>query len=273
MMRLTLLIILLIGGILPKALHADLLPCEKLYAEAIVWFEAGKFDIAADLFSEAILLSPEPGSAPNSYTPYIYLAASQYELGNPRGARDALIQSLEYGLSAQSTAGRQLIGKYAVAIMSAQQVKQASTPELLSSPVAGQNRTLSNMNAEVVRARVLKRCALSTKIEENKLPWYFHYLLGLEFSGEGDNSRALESFQLGANIREESMRNKRLYGMWFLDYLPYYQIALTNARLGNWKHANNALYVSLYEGEFVPGEAGWIDFTKLENQIRQHSNH
>jgi len=272
-MRLTLLIILLLAGILPKVLHADLLPCEKQYAEAIAWFEAGKFDVAADLFSEAILLSPEPTSTPNSYTPYIYLAASLYELGNPRGARDALIQSLEYGLSAQAIAGKKLIEKYAVAIMSAEQMKQASVPEPLSSPLAVQDRTLSDMNAELVRARVLKRCALSAKIEENKLPWYFHYLLGLEFSGEGDNSQALESFQLGANIREESMRNKRLYGMWFLDYLPYYQIALTNVRLGNWKHASNALYVSLDEGEFVPGETGWLEFTELKNQIRQHSNH
>lgn len=37
----------------------------------------------------------------------------------------------------------------------------------------------------------------------------------------GDAQRALNSFTVGAKIRQESKRGKRMYGMWFIDYLPY----------------------------------------------------
>lgn len=268
-MRMKTLVIFLAAVGLHSVATAELPPCEQLYVEGIDWYEQGKYDVAAGLFSEAIRLSPEPRGDDSAYTPYIYLAAAQFHQGNMRSARDALIQSQIYGVSSQVEPGKSLLANYSEAIMAADPVDLSplSTPQ--SSPVAMQTG-LSEVEAELVRARVLKRCALSEDVAENRLPWYFHYLLGLEYSDEGDGERALLAFQMGANIRENPGRNKRLYGMWYLDYLPYFQIARIQAEKGDWTSAREALNLSVQAGEFRPGDEDFDQFDSLSRLVESN---
>lgn len=247
----------------------DMLPCESLYTEGVSLFQAGEFARAEQALVEALALAPEPDTGEGGYTPYIYLAATRYEMGNVAGARDALVQSQVYGVSAKTRAGQQLIEDYGQAIMSAP-IPEGSLAMPQASPVTVNGGPLSELDAELIRARVLRRCALSDDVAENKLPWYFHYLLGLEYSEKGDSSRALHAFQLGANMKEEPSRSKRLYGMWFMDYLPYYQIARAHEELGEWRDAKEALYVSLAVGEFEEGKRGWEEFVAMEDRLDQH---
>jgi len=245
-----------------------MLPCESLYTEGVSEFQAGNFGRAEQLLLEATTLAPEPDAENGGYLPYLYLAAARFERGDVRGAREALVQSQVYGVAQETDLGRRLIENYAVDIMSAPlPTEDQFAPQ--SSPVIARDSALSEIDADLIRSRVLRRCALSDEVADNKLPWYFHYLLGLEYAEHGDSSRALHAFQLGANMQEEPSRSKRLYGMWFMDYLPYYQIALAHAELGEWEDAREALYVSLAVGEFEEGKRGWEDFMEMEDRLDQ----
>jgi hypothetical protein len=115
---------------------------------------------------------------------------------------------------------------------------------LRSESLRADTQQLSEQQLQDLRRNVLRRCALSSKIDQNKLPWYFHYEFGVALLNAGDAERSLEALQLGANLRQEPKRDKRMYGMWYIDYLPYFQIARAHSRLGEWEEASAAIQLS-----------------------------
>jgi tetratricopeptide (TPR) repeat protein len=265
-------IILLIGllTVFTEAAWAEPLPpCQASYLAGVEHFEQGEFQAAAESFSRAIEFAPGPETGPDEYLPHIYLAASSFEVGWNRLARDALVKSQVYGVAPVTETGSALIDQYAARIMSASLdgPEFASVP--LSSPVITEPFSLTENEVEIIKAQVLRRCSLSNKIEDNKLPWYFHYEFGVDLMEAGDANRALNSFVLGANVREDPRRGKRMYGMWYVDYLPYYQIALAHTQLGEWKNAQAAIQTSLNLGEFSPGDPDWEQYTALEQLIEE----
>ena len=268
--------IAILGGVLAVfvsfAQAEDFSPCQVAYITGLEFFEQGKFQEASDAFFESITLDPEPDAELAEYIPYLYLAASRYEMGFKQQARDALIQSQIFGVAPDTESGKDLLQRYAAKIMSESQddIEFASEPQ--SSPVAANDRSysISETEAQIIRAQVLKRCALSTKVAHNKLPWYFHYEFGRDLLEAGDSERAIEAFLLGANLSEDPGRDKRMYGMWFIDYLPYYQIALAHSKLGEWESAQNAIKTSENFGEFSPNDPDYESFRSLERLIESN---
>ena len=249
-------------------------PCEVEYFAGIEFFEQGKLKASSDSFYRAIRVAPVPETEPVEYIPYLYMAAAYFESGRIRDARDALIQSQVYGVAANTETGKRLLEQYAVEIMTAplDELEFVSSPQ--SNPVESQVLSLSANEAELIRAQVLSRCSLSAKLENNLLPWYFHYEYGMDLMRAGDAQRAIDSFLLGANVREDPSRSKRMYGMWFIDYLPYYQIALAHARLGDWERARDAIETSENYGEFSPSDADYDSFSELNQLIKTNlENH
>lgn len=244
-------------------------PCEVEYLVGIEFMEQGEHEAAAEAFFKAIRLAPQPEADP-AYIPYVYLSAAHYELGNIRAARDALIQSQVYGVAPETENGRLLLERYAAKIMSA----PLDSPEFVaypqSSPVSASSYSLSLDEVELIRSQVLKRCSVSSQMAENKLPWYFYYEFGVELLKAGDPERAVEAFVLGANVREDPSRNKRMYGMWYIDYLPYYQLALAHSKLGNWESARDAIETSENFGEFSPDDSDYESFTSLSQLIQSN---
>ena len=49
-------------------------------------------------------------------------------------------------------------------------------------------------------------------------------------------------------------KQARMYGMWMIDYYPYFHIARSHVRLENWQCAKNALEIS-QRLEEIPGNA------------------
>jgi tetratricopeptide (TPR) repeat protein len=261
----------LLLSVITDAVQADtLLPCEKAYQSGIELFNAGKYQAASESFFEAITLAPGPETEPGEYVPYIYLSAARFELGHTREARDALIQSQIYGVAPETDTGKLLLDRYAVDIMSAplDEPGFVSTPQ--SSPVTGESLSLSGNEVELIRAQVLTRCAVFSKVEKNKLPWYFHYEFGVHLMEAGDPKRAIDAFVLGANVKEDPHRDKRMYGMWYIDYLPYYQIALAHSKLGDWESAYAAIQTSENFGEFSPTDSDYETFLSLDQLIRSN---
>jgi len=245
-------------------------PCEVEYLAGIEFFEQGEPQAAADSFFRATRLAPQPEADPVAYIPYLYLAVANYEAGHMREARDALIQSQVFGVASETEKGQLLLNRYAAKIMSAPLEEQEFVSSPQSSPVNNDTYSLSNSQVELIRAQVLNRCSLSSKVDSNKLPWYFHYEFGVDLLKAGDSQRAIEAFLLSANVREDPSRNKRMYGMWYIDYLPYYQIALAHSKLGEWEDASIAIQTSENFGEFTPTDADYSSFTSLNELIKSN---
>lgn len=258
----------LLLSVVTDAVQADTLsPCEEAYLTGIAQFERGELRAASESFFEAITLAPVPEG---EYLPYIYLSAAAFEMGHTRDARDALIQSQIYGVAPKTETGQRLLEKYAVEIMSAPLDEAAFVSSPQSSPVANQSFSLSDNEVELIRSHVLNRCAVSSKLAHNKLPWYFHYEFGVDLMKAGDAQRAVDAFVLGANVRAAPRRDKRMYGMWYIDYLPYYQIALAHSKLGDWDSAYDAIQTSENFGEFTPTDSDYETFSALDQLIKSN---
>ena len=128
---------------------------------------------------------------------------------------------------------------------------------------------LSEAEATRIRREVLSRCKLPQDSKPSDAPWYFHYELGLELTEQGDAERALEALIDAVDRRPDPQRKARLYGMWFMDYLPYLQIARAHAQLGNRECALDALRLSEELGEVLPDDR---DVRELEDLLADVKN-
>jgi len=249
-------------GVLAQELDRDI-----HYAGALASFQRGDFGSAAEAFELAISCDPLPQVDETAYLPYLYLAAAKFESGNFAVARAALIQSQVYGMAPGTDEGATLLESYAEPIMEVS--LESDELQYAANYFNGQNQsyTLSQEEVDSIRSKALRNCALSSNVRESKLPWYFHYEFGLNLIEAGDSQRALEVLTVGASKRMESGRDSRMYCMWFIDYLPYYQMALAHSKLGNWQSAHDAIQTSQNFGEFTPSSPDYKEFTQLEQLI------
>ena len=261
------------------------------YNTGIEQLDRGELQSASESFYQAIGQSPTPQEGPAEYLPYIHLSVTSFKMGHTREARDALIRSQVFGVAAKTETGKQLLDSYAADIMSAPldnsefappapaaaEVVQAEPVQVDVSPARTEADDSVNVvyhsddGTELTSDQVIRRCISSSqRPENNKLPWIFHYQCGIELMKAGDAQRAIDSFEIGANALEDPRRGKRMYGMWFIDYLPYYQMALAHSQLGEWQNAYNALKISETFGEFTPADPDYESFSELDQLIKTH---
>jgi hypothetical protein len=106
----------------------------------------------------------------------------------------------------------------------------------------------------LLRNDVLSKCDLPLDTKLGQAPWYANYELGLALERKGDYPRALTHFIDAVAHRPNPQKQARMYGMWLIDYYPYFHIARSHVRLGNWQCAKNALDISQRLAE-VPNAA------------------
>jgi hypothetical protein len=129
---------------------------------------------------------------------------------------------------------------------------------------------LSDREFEDLRAEVLARCQLKPETRPQEAPWYFHYELGRDLSRRGDSQRALDALIEAATLRAEPGHGARIYGMWFMDYLPYLEIARAHVRLGNWDCAKSALEFSRQANEVSAHDKEFAEFRSLALETESH---
>ena len=123
--------------------------------------------------------------------------------------------------------------------------------------------------AEALRRRVLVECGLPADQRDN-LPWYFHFEYGHELLDAGDARRAVVQLSQSVDMNPDPGAEQRIYGMWYIDYLPYYQLAQAHAQLGNWPCAVNAMRLSRANDEAAIGELDAARVRELEQRIGTH---
>jgi hypothetical protein len=255
-------------------------PWHQLYQRAIIRLDRGEAAAArADL--EAALAqrsAPELGVRIDAvtsvdYLPHLYLAIACHRSGDPKSARRHL-EAAAAGVAASSEVGAPLLAEYrSILGLPPSAAPAEPSPETAPEPPGyarfeRQPTVLGEEELAELERRVLARCRLDPDTPPHQAPWYFHYELGLELARRHDPQRALDALIEAAQRRREPQRNVRLYGMWFRDYLPYYQIARAHAELGNWECAADALEVSAHASEISQESAEHDDYLFLREEVR-----
>jgi hypothetical protein len=145
-----------------------------------------------------------------------------------------------------------------------------SSADAASDPASNGYQSMSLQPAEVdaLRRKVLVQCGLDSS--RNVLPWYFHFAYGQALLEAGDARRAVVELSRSIDLKPEPSARKRTYGMWFTDYLPYFQLAEAHARLDNWPCAERAMQLSQSSGEARLGGIEEKRVRALQERIDLH---
>lgn len=246
------------------------LPWYASYEAGLDAFRAGDHAAARRHFEEALEARPEPGlHVPTTelhsvdYFPHLYLAICAYHTGDIDTARHELEASEASGAAAGSTVGAALLTHYRTLLFPAAGAAVVAPPAVVR-PAATEppDDALAKLRAaprkpevldedEVVRLarETLVRCGLPADTLPRTAPWYFHYELGQRLAEKGDAQRAVDALLAATERKPLPDAAARMYGMWFIAYRPYLEIAANHAELGNWECAFSALELSERTGE------------------------
>jgi tetratricopeptide (TPR) repeat protein len=241
--------------------------------------DEGKAAEAVIEFEEAIAKRSKPGTAVRVYSnryivyiPHLYLAISAQMSGDMDKAKSSLENAKELGVAGETEVGKTLIPAYEVLLARTNSNSAASVDDTENRgnfrAFEDKEEVLSEVEYDELRLQVEERCGLSGTTEKSKMAWYFHYEMGLALSDRDDPQRALESLISAVDRRPASQRDARMYGMWFTDYLPYYQIARAHMALSNWECALDALEVSRKMGEIDEDDKEYTEFWKMLEESR-----
>lgn len=218
------------------------------YAEGVQLIEQGKaaearaqLEAALAAHSEEGLQVPAGRQQYVDYLPHLYLAISNHMAGDVGPARRELQLAETSGVAAESEIGRSLLVAYELLLRGGADGTSARPRYAVyeqKPPV------LTEQEFKLLRDDVLRKCNLPADTNLTKAPWYANYELGLELERKGDPPRALRHFIDAVAKRPNPARHARMYGMWLIDYYPYFHIARAHARLENWDCAKNALDIS-----------------------------
>ncbi len=271
MMKLRLVIVTVIAMPLIAVAAA---PWHTPYDAALEAIDSGRPAEAVRLLEEAVALRPEPGLRLHTYgmryvdyLPYLHLAVAAQMLGDRAAGQEYLATSEHYGVAERSEAGRELLKAYRVLLKQPESPPVEPRSDDVTPPYAHYERqpeVLSEAEFEELARRLAIRCGVdSTPGAIDSAPWYYHYELGLALADRGDPQRALDALIAAADHRPDPQHTARMYGMWFTDYVPYFQIARAHAELGNWRCVLEALEVSQSSGEISERDAEFAAFRQL----------
>ena len=204
--------------------------------------------------SEGLQVTTRPNQYVD-YLPHLYLAIASQMSGDVEEARRQLGLAETSGKSARSENGRPLLIAY-------QLLLRGDTSGRLSRPAyatySEKPPVLSETDFARLRQDVLTSCNVPTDAKLEDAPWYARYELALELEKKGDYPRALRELIDAVSNRPSPQRRARTYGMWLIDYYPYFHIAREHVRLENWACARNAMEISQRLGE-IPTDAPEIN--------------
>lgn len=193
------------------------------------------------------------------YLPHLYLAIASQMTGDVDRARKELALAETSGAAMKSEVGRPLLVAYQLLLRGGTRYTnyEAKPP------------VLTDEEFDTLRNDVLSKCDLPKDTVLRNAPWYANYELGLELERKGDYSRALTHFIDAVAHRPNPQKQARMYGMWLIDYYPYFHIARSHVRLENWQCAKNALEISQRLGEIpvnAPENTEWVSLLRMTEQ-------
>ncbi len=226
------------------------------YEKGVRLIEQGRAEDAQEALAAALAGRADEGlqvpTGPQQYIdylPHLYLAIANQMAGDVDRARKELALAETSGMATRSEVGRPLLVAYELLL------RGDATGKFPRYAVYEKKApTLSDAEFNLLRNDVLTKCDLPLDMKLGNAPWYANYELGLALERKGDYSRALTHFIDAVAQRPDPQKQARMYGMWMIDYYPYFHIARSHVRLENWQCAKNALEISQRLSE-IPGNA------------------
>jgi len=136
---------------------------------------------------------------------------------------------------------------------------------------ADQSFSLQPAEADALRRKVLVQCGLDGSTTRKLLPWYFHFAYAEALLEAGDARRAIVQLSQSIDMKPVPRMHMRTYGMWYTDYLPYFQLAEAHATLDNWPCAERAMQLSQSTGETGFGRIEPKRIHELQERIDRHA--
>ena len=198
------------------------------------------------------------------YLPHLYLAIASQMSGDVESARKHLAIAESSGMAAKSEVGRPLLVAYQLLLRGDASGKYPRYAVYEKKPPV-----LSEADFATLRNDVLMKCDLPADMKMSTAPWYANYELGLELERKGDYPRALTHFIDAVAHRPDPQKQARMYGMWLIDYYPYFHIARAHTRLENWQCAKNALEISQKLSEIPPGAPEMNELLSLQRETER----
>ncbi|MCI0411918.1 hypothetical protein L0222_03845 [bacterium] len=127
---------------------------------------------------------------------------------------------------------------------------------------------LSDMEVEKIKEEIRTRCRLP-QANEMTYPWYYHYELGMAMQKKKDWQRALDSLLASLDRRERPQKFTRIYGMWFIDYFPYYNIGVAHYHLKNWNCAVQSFRLSQMFEDIPKDSVEFYRLRELDSEAEQ----
>lgn len=201
------------------------------------------------------------------YLPHLYLAIANQMSGDVAKARKELALAETSGMAAKSEVGRPLLVAYQLLLRGDAAGRYPRYAVFDKKPPV-----LSEQEFQLLRNDVLTKCDLPLDTKLANAPWYANYELGLELERKGDYPRALTHFIDAVAHRPNPQKQARMYGMWLIDYYPYFHIARSHVRLENWQCAKNALEISQRLGEIPAGAREMSEWLSLMRETASHTS-
>jgi hypothetical protein len=241
------------------------------YEKGVRQIEEGNAAAARQSLQEALAGRAEEGvqvpTRPQQYLdylPHLYLAIANQMAGDVDAARKELALAETSGMAARSEVGRPLLVAYQLLLRG-----DAAGTRPRYADFERKAPKLSDDEFNLLRNDVLSKCDLPLDTELRDAPWYANYELALELERKGDYSRALTHLIDAIADRPNPQKQARMYGMWLIDYYPYFHIARSHVRLENWECAKNALDISQRLGEVPAGAPEINELLSLQRQAEQ----
>jgi tetratricopeptide (TPR) repeat protein len=237
------------------------------YENGVRLIEQGNAAAAKAALEAALAARADEGvqvpSRPQQYTdylPHLYLAIANQMTGDVEAARKELALAETSGMAAKSEAGRPLLVAY-------QLLLRGNSTKFTS--YEAKPPVLTDEEFTLLRNDVLSKCDLPLDTKSSEAPWYANYELGLALERKGDYPRALTHFIEAVAHRPNPQKQARMYGMWLIDYYPYFHIARSHVRLENWQCAKNALDISQRLSEVPEGTVELSEMLSLRKLTEQ----
>jgi tetratricopeptide (TPR) repeat protein len=238
------------------------------YDQGLRLIQQGQAAAARNALQSALALRSKEGlqvaTSPQEYIdylPHLYLAIASQMAGDIEGARKHLTQAEDSGVAAKSEVGRSLLAAYQL-LLRGDATGRYSRPAYAVYTV--KPPLISEADFKQLREDVLAKCNVPP--DSKSAPWYARYELGLELERKGDYSRALSELIEAVSLRPNPQQHARMYGMWLIDYYPYFHIARSHVRLANWQCAKNALDISQKVNEIPPASPEFHELLALQQE-------
>ena len=238
---------------------------KKAYQEALQALEESRCYTALGRLQTSLVLWPpapdDPEQLQAEYVPYFYMALCYAQIGRTDTARAF------YGLAQRRGYIYQIKDMNAKVESLENRLLHPAEPEAPPSTPSEKEQTGPGPSTPPETLPAESTCEVKPAKDPYNLPWYFHYALAKELLSRNRPVPALQSLVLSLQKNPTPHPKSRTYGMWFLEYRPYYYMTQAYLKLQRIDCARATAKQSLIYQEVPPNDPDKPQWTRTLHEL------